>query len=218
MQKWFIRAGLAGGAAVLAYWAVRLELPLREWAHGRPMLPVIMLLVGTTLLNPWLRTYVIIAMCFGVSFLAIRDSYHIHYWNVPFTMDRSLADAMIRSALLLIASLSVIAGILETITPGSVWARRIYFGATAVYCTGLGIRYFGAHGSLQSVVLCGTGITALFACVFVHRIVANEADAQFAHLMSDEAEQRLRDDEHLRTLRDKEWQVKDIGLPSSTNA
>ena len=206
MPTWVIRTALAIVAALLAYSAVTLESALRSWAHGRPMIPLIMLLVGTTLLNPRLRNQVIVAMCFSVAFLALRDSHHTHLWDVPFTMDRDLANVMILAALLVIAALSVLAAALETLTPGSVWARRLYFGATALYCTGLGIRYYGPHGSLQSVVLCGTGLTAVFACLYAHRIVASYPTDQIQHSMSDEAEQRLRDAEHVRTLRDKEWQ------------
>jgi len=206
VPKWISRPALAILAAALAYGAVMLEGPLRSWAHGRPMLPLIMLLVGTALLNPRLRNQVIVAMCFGVAFLAIRDSFHTHLWDVPFTMDRDLANTLILSALLLIAALCIVAAILETLNPGGVWARRLYFFAAALYCNGLGIRYYGAHGSLQTIVLCGTGLMAVIACLYAHRIVAPDSAAPVRHSITDEAEQRLRDAEHLRALRDKEWQ------------
>ncbi len=209
VPNWMLKSALAILAALLALAAVRLEGHMREWAHGRPMLPLIMLLVGTTLLNPRLRSQVIIGMCFGVAFMAVRDSFHTHLWNVPFTMDRSLVDAMILAALLVIAVLSVAAGVMETITPGCVGARRLYFCAAALYCVGLGVRYFGEHGTLQSVVLCGTGLMAGMASLFANRIVASGRADAVREGMSDEAEQRLRDAEHLRALRDKEWQDPD---------
>ncbi len=218
MPKWIVKSALAILAAAAACTAVILEGRLRIWAHGRPMLPLIMLLVGTTLLIPRLRNQVIVAMCFGVAFLAVRDSFHTHLWDVPFTMDRKLANILILCALLLIAALSIVAAVLETLNPGNVWARRLYFSAAALYCTGLGIRYYGPHGSLQTIVLCGTGLMAVFAGLYAHRIVVPEQAEPVRHTMSDEAEQRLRDAEHLRALRDKEWQDPTDNQTISPNA
>jgi hypothetical protein len=101
------------------------------------------------------------------------------------------------------------------LAPGAVWARRCYFGAAALYFSGLGINCYGPRGSWQAVVLCSTGITAAIGCIFAHRIVATEWIEETETEITDEAEQRLRDAEHLRALRDKEWQ--DPNAPSSNS-
>jgi hypothetical protein len=207
VRKWLIRAALAIMPAVLAYAAVSLEYSLRSWARGRAAaLPLILLLIGTSLLNPRLRNQIIAALCYGVAFLAIRDTYQIQNWRLPIPMDKDLAETVILATLLLVAALSVIAAVAETLTPGTVWARRCYFGAAALYFTGLGISCYGPHGSWQAVVLCVTGVTAIFGCIFAPRIVASERSEMAETEISDEAEQRLRDAEHVRALRDKEWQ------------
>jgi hypothetical protein len=89
--------------------------------------------------------------------------------------------------------------------PGTVWARRCYFGAAALYFTGIGLINFYWHGSWQAILLCMTGVIALFGCVFAHRIVAEEAAEAEETLFNDEASQREREAAHLRTLRAKEW-------------
>ena len=193
--------------AVLAYYAVLLEGYLRNWASGRgAALPLIMLLIGTTLLNPRLRNQVIVALCYGVAFLAIRDTFQVQQFRLPIRMDPDLAETIVLSAHLVVAGLSLVAAVVETINPGTVWARRCYFAAAALYFSGLGISCYGPHGSWQAVVLCLTGITAIFGSIFAHRIVAAEQWVEPNIEMSDEAEQRLRDAEHVRALRDKEWQ------------
>ncbi|HLJ56295.1 MAG TPA: hypothetical protein VKT77_14740 [Chthonomonadaceae bacterium] len=204
-RNWMLRLGLAALGAAIAFLAVRLEPALRAWAHGRPMLPIIMLLVGTALLNPRLRNQVIVGLCFGVAFLAVRDSYHTHLWSLPFASDRRLASALILAALLVIAALAIVAALVETAAPGSVAARRLYFGATALYCIGLGFRYWWPHGSLQSLVLWTTGLMALAACLVAHRIVAADAAERGRTAGADDLDQRRRDARHRAVLRGREW-------------
>jgi hypothetical protein len=214
--KMLTKVSLALMPALLAFCAVALETTVRSWATGRgAALPLILLLIGTSLLHPHLRSQIIAALCYGVAFLAIRDTFSDHQWHLPFAMDRDLAETVIFSALLLVAALSIVAAIAETLAPGTVWARRCYFGAAALYFSGLGINYYGPHGSWQAVVLCVTGVTAAIGCIFAHRIVASEWVEEIDPEITDEAEQRLRDAEHLRTLRDKEWQ--DPAAPPSNS-
>lgn len=207
MSRVLTRIPLGVLPAVLAYCAIAAEGALRSWAHGRAAaLPLLMLLIGTSLLNPRLRSPMIAALCYGVAFLAIRDTFVVEYFRLPFPLDPDLTETVIFVALLLVAALSVVAAIAETVTPGTVWARRCYFGAAALYFSGLGISCYGPHGSWQAVLLCFTGVTAVFGCLFAHRIVASERVEQIETVISDDAEQWLRDAEHLRALRDMEWQ------------
>jgi hypothetical protein len=201
------KIALAIMPAILAFCAVSLEGYVRTWARDRAaVLPLIMLLIGTSLLSPRIRSQIIPALCYGVAFLAIRDTFQTETWRLPFPMDRDLAETVILTALLVVAALSSVAAVAETATPGTVWARRCYFGAAALYFTGLGVSCYGPHGSWQAVVLCVTGVTAVFGCIFAPRIVASEVMDLIDTEMSDESEQRLRDAEHVRALRDKEWQ------------
>lgn len=195
--------------ALLAYCGLAAEERLSSLVHDRvAFLPLVMFLIGTSLLHPRLRHMVIITLCYGVAFLALRDSAGSASWRPPFAIDPDLAETLRLTALLLVASLAGVAAITETVQPGTVWARRCYFGAAAMYFTGLGVLCFGSKGSWQAVVLCVTGATALFGCLFADRVVASEAEQEdepeFSH--TDTALQKLRDDEHLRALRDKEWQ------------
>ena len=209
MRRLLLKSLLATVPALIALCAVRLEGYVRGWAEGRgAWLPLIMLLIGTALLNPRVRNQIIPALCYGVAFLAIRDTSpdKVKLWHLPFYLDADVKETVILSALLLIAALSIVAALAETFQPGTVWARRCYFGAAALYFNGLGISCFGPHGSWQAVVLCVTGTTAFFGCMFAHRIVASEQWVEPETGVSDEAEQQLRDAEHLRALRDKEWE------------
>jgi len=206
IPKWLLKTIVALVPAVTAYVAVALEFTLRRWAHGRAAaLPLIMLFIGTALLNPRLRHQLIIALCYGVAFLALRDISATRTWTLPFPVDPNLANAAVFSALFLISVLSGVAAISETFNPGTVWARRCYFGAAALYCGGLGVSCFGPHGSAQSIVLIGTGITAIAGCLFTDRIVGSEGVEPTRPTITDEASQRLRDAQHLRALRDREW-------------
>ena len=200
--------------ALLAFIAVAVEGSLRSWARGRAAaLPLIMLLIGTSLLHPRLRNQIIAALCYGVAFLAIRDTMLVRTWQMPFPVNQDLAETVILSALLLVAALSILAAIAETLTPGTVWARRCYFGAAALYFSGLGVSCYGTHGSWQAIVLLVTGITAIFGCLFSNQIIATEVAEQDETEVSDDSEQNLRDAEHVRALRDHEWQ--DPGTPQS---
>ena len=219
MPRWLIKIALAILPAALAFGAVSLEGSLRSWASGRAAaLPLILLLIGTSLLHPRLRNQVIVALCYGVAMLAVRDTMSVRTWRLPFPIDSDIADTIVLSALVLIAALSGTAALAETVAPGTVWARRCYFGAAALYFSGLGISCYGPHGSWQAVVLCVTGMTALIGCLFSHRIIASEIAEQIETEVSDESEQQLLDEKHLRTLRDKEWQDPSGGPANQGNA
>jgi hypothetical protein len=197
---------IAAAPALLALLAVLSEPYLTEWAKGREAtLPLIMFGILASLLHPRLRTQLVITLCYGVAFLAIRDAFRLDKLHLPLQMNAELKETGIIIALLLIAALSIIAAIGETVNPGTVWTRRCYFSAAALYFTGLGINSFGLKGSWQAVMLCVIGLTSLIGCLFAHRIVAVEQEEAREQKISDEAIQKLTEQQHQRTLRDKEW-------------
>ena len=54
-------------------------------------------------------------------------------------------------------------------------------------------------------MLCVTGVTALFGCIFAPGIVASEVSFHSENEVSDETHQEQINAAHRRVLRDKEW-------------
>lgn len=212
LLRWTGKALLALAPPAFAFVAVHLEPVVAVWTKGRAAaLPLIMLVIGTSLLNPKMRHLLIITLCYGVTFLALNDTiFHEKQWmlltSLPHFIDRDLAETVILTGLLIVAGLSAVAALGETLRPGTVWARRCYFGAAALYFGGQGINCFGPRGSWQALVFCVIGVMAAFGCFFADRIVSSDMDEEVEIEVSDESEQRVRDAQHLRALRDKEWQ------------
>jgi len=192
------------GPALAAFLIVLLEPAITAWMKGREsVLPLAVLLLLTALLHPRLRQLLMVTLCFGVTFLAFRDS--LHAQPLPPLLAYEPIEEIGPAALILVAGLAALAAIAETVQPGTVWARRCYFGAAALYFSGIGFINFAWHSSWQSVMLCATGIIALFGCLFAHRIIAEEAESFEETAPSDEDIQREREAAHLRALRAKEW-------------
>jgi len=191
--------------ALIALLAVVLEPFFTNWVKGREtLLPLATLLILSVLLHPRLRHMLMIVLCYGVAFLAFRDVVRLNHVHLPPLLDYDFVDILRPVALLLVAGLSMTAAVAESVRPGTVWARRCYFGAAALYFIGLGVINYAWHGSWQSIVLCGTGITSLVGCVYAHRIVdEEEEDEQFA--ASDEVLQQAREAAHYASLQAKEW-------------
>ncbi|HZP82480.1 MAG TPA: hypothetical protein VFB21_12640 [Chthonomonadaceae bacterium] len=190
--------------ALLALCVVLLERTFTEWTQGREaILPLATLLLLSALLHPRLRRLLIVTLCYGVAFLALRDA--LHAQRLPPAMDYDIIEEARPAALILVAGLAGFAAVAETLRPGTVWARRCYFGAAALYFTGIGIINYGWHKSWQSLMLCATGMIALFGCLFAQRIVADEIEAETEETVNDEALQREREAAHRRVLRAKEW-------------
>lgn len=190
--------------ALAAALVVLLEKPITNWSKGRQaVLPFLIMLLFSAILHPRLRHLLVAGLCYGVAFMAVRDA--ISSQPLPSRLDYEVFAGVRPAALLLVAILAAAAAVGETVSPGTLWARRCYFGAAALYFLGIGtINYFW-HGSWQSLVLCATGLISLLGCLFAHRLVGIEEDDRIADEESDETEQRAREAAHLRALRAKEW-------------
>lgn len=199
--------------ALVAAVAVFCEPWLTEYTRGRAaVLPLTTLLLLTTLVHPRLRYLLMITLCYGVSFLALRDMGRLSQIPLPAPLNYDAWDILRALDLLTVAALSATAGVYEGWQPGTVWARRCYFGAAAGYFIGLGIVNFYRFGSWQSLLLGATGVTAAIGCVFAHRIMETEATTLEEAQDSDEMLQQTRDAAHRARLHAKEWRD-NLALP-----
>lgn len=191
--------------AVAAACIVLYEPTLTEWMQGRESaLPVVMMLVLCAMLHVQLRRLLIITLCYGISFLALRDSQHI--LPLPAVLNYEFIEEARPAILYLIAALAAFAAISESLEPGSVRARRCYFGAAALYFSGLGVISCGFRITWQAVMLCVTGLSAAVAFVFAHRIIIDENEPASDIEETDETLQQKLEAAHHLALRTKEWQ------------
>jgi hypothetical protein len=208
LQRRITNLGLMAAPPLLALLAVFLEPWLTTLTAGREAtLPLILFVVLASLLHPRIRTLMITTLCFGVAFMALRDAWSARSIPLPPSLDYVFVDALRPAGLLLVAALAGAAAVGETLNPGTVWARRCYFGAAALYFLGTGVINYGWHGSWRGLLLCITGAIALFGCLIAPRIIASEQEAEeeAAETVNDETLQYERDLMHRNVLRAKEW-------------
>ncbi len=181
------------------------ETRLSIWAgHHKAILPLAVIVLLLSLLSHRLRNLLILTLCYGVAFMALRDISRVGSQALPQAINYDFLDNIRPAILLLIAGLSATAAFMETFHPGTVLARRCYFGAAALYFLGLGIIHIGKYGSWKAVLLCITGVTAIFGCIFAERIVSAEIEDEEDEI-SDEEVQGLVEAAHHRSLMAKEW-------------
>ncbi len=191
---------------IIALCAVFLEPYLTPLVKGREsVLPMVICLLLSSLLHPRIRTMLVSILCYGVSFLALRDVMFFRNQHLPPNMDYDFVEQIRPVGLIIVAILAAIAAIAETVKPGTIWARRCYFGAASLYFTGYGLITYSWHGSWQSIVLIVTGITALVGCIYAHRIVAIEYESEDEPFQDDVEVQLALQAAHARSLKNKEW-------------
>lgn len=196
------------------------DLRLSLWAgQHEAVLPLAVIVLLLSLLSRRLRSLLILTLCYGVAFMAVRDIFRVGSQPLPQIINYDFLDQSRPAILLLIAGLSGTAAFMETFHPGTVWARRCYFASAALYFIGLGIIHIGKYGSWKAVLLCVTGVTAVFGCIFAERIVSAEIEEEEEEI-SDEVVQELVEQAHHRSLLAKEWHepVGSDSAHSDTNA
>ncbi len=195
--------------ALVASICVRNEARLTVWVGSREsVLPLAVIVLLLSVFSKRLRHLLIITLCYGVAFMAIRDISRVGSQPLPQVLNFDFIDQSRPAILMLVAALSATAAFMETFKPGTVWARRCYFAASALYFLGLGIVHVGKYGSWKAVLLCFTGVTAIFGCIFADRIVSSEAAVEADDAvpeLTDMELQELREEAHRRTLLAKEW-------------
>jgi len=159
--------------AVIAAGAVAMEAPVTAWVKGREsaLLAAVFVLLAA-MMHQRIRQMLITTLCYGVACLALRDMLQSRGAVLPPAYDYVWVGNGRIVALLLVALLAATAGLTETLRPGTTLARRLYFGASSLYFSGLGVLNFVWHGTWQSVLLCFTGVVAFFGCLYADRIVA----------------------------------------------
>jgi hypothetical protein len=181
------------------------EVRISVWVgRHEAVLPLAVIVLLLSLLSKQLRSVLILTLCYGIAFMAFRDIGRVGSQPLPQMLNFDFLDQSRPAILLLIAGLAATAAVMESINPGTVWARRCYFGAAALYFIGLGIIHVGRYGSWKAILLCVTGVTAIFGCIFAERIVSAEIEEEEEDL-SDEVVQGLVKAAHHRTLLAKEW-------------
>jgi hypothetical protein len=194
------------GPPILAGFVVSNEAPLTALSRTHEaMLPLAVMLLMAALLQQRLRQFLVVTLCYGVAFLAIRDTSRVTQIPLPPALNYDWVDALRPVGLWLVAALAVISAVAESIKPGAVWARRCYFGASGLYFAGVGLINYAANHSWRGIVLCVTGGMAFLGCLFAQQIVADEAVASDEEELSDELAQQAREASHRAALQTKEW-------------
>jgi hypothetical protein len=181
---------------------LRSEQQLTILAQERPgVIPVAMVALVAGLLSPYVRRWLIVTLCFGISLLALRDTFRIV--PLPPAVDYVWVERIYPFGWGLLSLLAALAGAVEALQPGSVLARRCYFAAASLYFSGHGLISFLKVHNWQSLILFLTGLVALVGVFTAHRIVAAEEataseDADIQALAERNAERE-------RRLASREW-------------
>lgn len=168
------------------------------------VLPLATMLLLAALLHPQLRHYLVVTLCYGVGCLALHDAQRVEQVPLPAALNYDWVDGLRPIGLWLVAGLTAVSGLAETMKPGTIGARRCYFGAAGLYFSGLGIVNWLTFHSWQGVVLCFTGVTAFGGCIMADRVAAAEAMDE-PEMPDDEILQQTRDTAHRAALQAKEW-------------
>ncbi|MEP6754240.1 MAG: hypothetical protein ABJA67_01965 [Chthonomonadales bacterium] len=181
---------------------LKLEPVLGQLAQERPgIVPVSMVALIAGFLLPFARRWLIVTLCFGVGLLALRDTFGEHL--LPAAVDFVFVNRVYPFGWGALAILAFSAGVGEAIHPGSIWARRCYFGAAALYFLGHGVVSFIKVANYQSVILMMVGLVALSGVFMADRVVEAENEEEDV----DEDIQAINDRqmERISKISSKEW-------------
>lgn len=193
------------GPLALAYALICCEPLLTNLMRNRPgVLPVAMVALAVGIAIARVRRWLIVTLCYGIGLLALRDLRNLA--PLPAQLDYLFVEQIYPYGWTLLAAIALTAGAAEALYPSSIWARRCYFGAAALYLGGHGLIALLSHPNYNGAILLLTGVFAAAGVFYAPKIVARE-------------EQEERDDEDLRDLRERaaqrqrslarlEWQEK----------
>ncbi len=177
------------GPLLLAYLLILSEPLLAALVRDRPgILPVAMVALVIGIVIARVRRWLIVTLCYGIGLLALGDLQHLV--PLPPEMDYVLVEQVYPYGWALLAIIALVAGAAEALYPASIWARRAYFAAAAVYLGGHGLIGILTRANYNDVILFLTGIFAAAGVFYAPKIVARE-------------EQDERDDEDLRALQER---------------
>jgi hypothetical protein len=203
MQRSITASALKIAPPVVAFVGVMHGARLTTWAnsHEATLLLILFALVGS-LLHPQLRLLVITSLCYGVAFLAARDI----FLPLGQTGIRSGFWQHVRMvALFIVSMLTLSSAIAESFSPGTVWARRCYFGGAALYFMGTGVVNYHFFHSWQSIMMVITGFAAAGGCIFANIIVEMEKEDAMETTSNEDRPIESTHSAHVQVLKSKEW-------------
>ena len=152
-----------------------MESTLGQLAKERPgIVPVALVGLVAGFVLPFARRWLVVTLCFGVGLLALRDTFGTHL--LPAALDFEGVNRIYPFGWGFLAALAFFAGIGEAVHPGSVWARRCYFGVAALYFLGHGIISFIKVPNYQSGILAVVGLVALYGVRMADKVVEAEEE------------------------------------------
>lgn len=189
---------------VVAFAGVMQGARLTTWAnrHEATLLLILFALVGS-LVHPRLRHLVITSLCYGVAFLAARDIFFP--LGLPSSLHTAFMEHVRMGALFTVSMLTLGAAVAESISPGTVWARRCYFGGAALYFLGTGVINYHSFHSWQSIMMVITGVAALAGSIFAQKIVEMEREDAEDTPPNRQTIMESTHGAHVTALRAKEW-------------
>ncbi len=185
----------------IALLVIQMEPILGVLAQERPgIIPVAMVALVAGFLLPYARRWMIVTLCFGVSLLALKDTFRIV--PLPAAIDYDVVEKIYPFGWGALSLLAALAGVGEALRPGAVWARRCYFGAAALYFLGHGIVSFLKAANWQSAVLTVVGVVALCGVFMADKVVETEV---YEEPEEDLLEPTPHKDERSARLAAREW-------------
>jgi hypothetical protein len=203
MQRRITTFALKAAPPAVAFIGVMHGARLTVWAnsHEATLLLILFALVGS-LLHPQMRLVVITSLCYGVAFLSARDI----FLPLGLTGLRSGFWQHVRmSALFIVSLLTLSSAIAESWSPGTVWARRCYFGGAALYFLGTGVINYHFFHSWQSIMMITTGFAAAAGCIYANKIVEMEREDAVESPSNDDRPIESTYTAHVQALEAKEW-------------
>jgi hypothetical protein len=186
----------------IAYLVIQMEPILGVLAQERPgIIPVAMVALVAGFLLPYARRWMIVTLCFGVSLLALKDALRINV-PLPAAIDYDVVEKIYPFGWGALSLLAALAGVGEALRPSSVWARRCYFGAAALYFLGHGVVSFLKAANWQSAVLTVVGFVALCGVFMADKVVETEV---YDEPDEDLLEPTPQKDERSARLAAREW-------------
>lgn len=176
------------GPLALAYALIRCEPWLTGLMRTRPgVLPIAMVALAIGIVIARVRRWLIVTLCYGIGLLALRDLQNLA--PLPPQVDYVFIEQVYPYGWGFLAVIALAAGAAEALYPSSIWARRCYFGAAALYLGGHGLIALLSHPNYNAAILLITGLFAAGGVFYAPQIVARE-------------ELDERDDEDLQALRE----------------
>lgn len=151
--------------AILSLLAVWNESAITLWVQERDSALVVgVFMFLATLLHQRLQRLLIVTLCYGVAFLALRDILHVMEMPAPLSTTPIISLRFV--LLITIAIFASLGAVTEALKANTLTARRYYTGAAALYFLQQGALFLYWQGSWQSVVLLTTGVICGLGCYF----------------------------------------------------